>query len=172
MHLRSSGCVWLMAAAVPALLCAQKVTVDFDPTFEFTSLKTFHIVNGQINTKNPSLNNDLVRKRIEEDIRKKLVERGLAEAPSNADLNVRFLLGAANRREVERYPAGWRGLGTRSVAVRYTEGTLVIDLRDPKRQELVWRAVAVADNRDPSKIQSKLDDMVKKAFDKYPPKKK
>jgi Domain of unknown function (DUF4136) len=161
---------WL-AAALPALLWAQKVTVESDPSFEFSSLKTFKLVKGTINIKNPSLNNDLVRKQIEEDIRKKLTEKGLTEADSNADLNVRFTLGAANRREVERRPVR-RGWGSRRVPLHYTEGTLVIDLRDPHRQELVWRAVAVQDNADPAKIQGKLDDMVKKAFDKYPPKKK
>ena len=168
MHLR----LLVLAATLAAPATAQKVTVEFDPTFEFTSLKTFRLVNGQINTKNPSLNNDIVRKKIADDIRQRLAAKGLTESSAGADLNVRFSLGAANRREVDTYPAGWRGWGTRRVAVRYTEGTLVIDLRDPRRQELVWRAIAVAENRDPTKIQSKLDDMVKKAFDKYPPKKK
>jgi hypothetical protein len=45
-------------------------------------------------------------------------------------------------------------------------------MRDPRRHELVWRAVAITEERDPAKIQAKLDAMVKKAFDKYPPKKK
>jgi hypothetical protein len=45
-------------------------------------------------------------------------------------------------------------------------------MHDPRRQELVWRAVAVSDQNDPNKIQGKLDAMVKKSFDKYPPKKR
>ncbi len=97
---------------------------------------------------------EIERKRIEDAIRKKLAAKGLTETEANADGNVRFTLGAANRREVERYPAGWRGWETRRVAVRYTEGTLIIDMRDPRRQELVWRAIAVEDHRDPSKLQS------------------
>ena len=51
--------------------------------------------------------------------------------------------------ETEAFPAGW---GTCIVRVPYAEGTLVIDLRDP------------------AKLQGKLDNMVKKSFDKYPPK--
>jgi hypothetical protein len=58
------------------------------------------------------------------------------------------------------------------VRVPYTEGTLVIDLRDPNTRSLVWRGIAREDKGDPSKIEGKLDDMVKKAFDKYPPKAK
>jgi hypothetical protein len=56
--------------------------------------------------------------------------------------------------------------------VPYTEGTLVIDLRDASVHALVWRAIASVEKSDASKIQSKLDDMVKKAFEKYPPKPK
>ena len=72
--------------------------------------------------------------------------------------------------EIEQYPAGWRGLGTQVVRVPYTEGTLVIDLRDASVHALVWRAIASEEKSDPTKIATKLDSMVKKAFEKYPPK--
>jgi hypothetical protein len=166
---RFSGALLL---ALPALLSAQKVTVEFDQSMEFASLKTFTLQSGQIHGKNPSLNNDIVRKNLETAIRAKLTEKGLTEAASQADVNVSFNLGSADRKEVERYPAGWRGRGTRRVTHHYTEGTLTIDMQDPHRQELVWRAVAVSDQNDPNKLQGKLDAMVKKSFDKYPPKKK
>jgi len=58
------------------------------------------------------------------------------------------------------------------VTVPYTEGTLVIDLRDPTTRSLVWRAIASEDKPDAIKIEGKLDDMVRKALDKYPPKPK
>jgi hypothetical protein len=69
-----------------------------------------------------------------------------------------------------RSPAGWRGLGTRVVRVPHMEGNLVLDLRDPATRSLVWRAIASEKSSDPRKIQSKLDDMVKKSLAKYPPK--
>jgi hypothetical protein len=56
------------------------------------------------------------------------------------------------------------------VRVPYTEGTLVIDLRDPSTRSLVWRAIAREDKKDAAKVEAKLDDMVRKSFDKYPPK--
>ena len=58
------------------------------------------------------------------------------------------------------------------MAVHYTEGTLVIDLRDPTTKSLVWRGIAVEDKSDPMKLQGRLDAMVKKAIEKYPPKSK
>jgi uncharacterized lipoprotein YehR (DUF1307 family) len=81
---------------------------------------------------------------------------------------VRYHFGSARKKEIERYPVGWRG--TRTVRINYTEGTLVIDLRDTSIQSLVWRAIVLEDKNDPEKIVSKLDEMVKKSIAKYPPK--
>ena len=80
-----------------------------------------------------------------------------------SDLNVRYRFGSARKAEIERYPAGWRGFGTRIVRVPYTEGTLVLDLRDPSTRSLVWRAIAREEKSDATKIEGKLDDMVRKS---------
>jgi hypothetical protein len=56
--------------------------------------------------------------------------------------------------------------------VPYTEGTLVIDLRDPATRSLLWRGIASEEKNDATKIEGKLDDMVRKALAKYPPKPK
>src|SRR3954470_17047030 len=106
---------------------AQKVTVEFDEAAEFARYKTFSIREGQLNSKDPALNSDLIRKRIAADIERDLTARGLTMVSGRADLNVQYRLGSARKTEVERYPAGWRGLGTRVVKVPYTEGSLVID---------------------------------------------
>ncbi len=165
-------CIVLPLVAYAAMpLLAQKVNVEFDESADFTHYKTFHIIDGQLNAKAAALNSDLTKRNIENEIRKRLTEKGLTEVQSNPDLNVRFSLGSARRNEVETYPAGWRGLGTRRVRVPITQGTLVINLRDTARKELVWRAIAVEEKNDPMGISKHLDDMVKKAIEKYPPKK-
>jgi hypothetical protein len=151
---------------------AQKITVEFDASANFSNYKTFAIRDGQLNSKNPALNSELVKKRIDADIERDLTARGLKMVTGQADLNVRYRLGAAPRTEVERYPAGWGGLGTRVVRVPYTEGSLVIDLRDSATRSLVWRGIAREEKSDASKIEGKLDDMVKKSLEKYPPKQK
>jgi Domain of unknown function (DUF4136) len=150
---------------------AQKIEIESDQTVDFSRFRTFAIRDGRLNSKNPSLNSDLVRKRLDADIRKYLEAKGLAFVPSGpSDLNIRYTLGSVRKAEVEAYPAGWRGWGTRVVRVPYTEGTLVIDLRDPSTKSLVWRAIAREDKGDAAKVEGKLDDMVKKALEKYPPK--
>jgi hypothetical protein len=151
---------------------AQKVTVEFDEAANFSRYKTFTIREGQLNSKDPALNSELIRKRISADIERGLTARGLTMVTGQADLNVQFRLGSARKTEVERYPAGWRGLGTRVVRIPYTEGSLVIDLRDSGTRSLVWRAIAREEKSDGTKIEGKLDDMVKKSVEKYPPKQK
>jgi uncharacterized protein DUF4136 len=150
----------------------QKVTVEFDQSADFSKYKTFAIRDGQLNSNNPALNSDLVKKRIEGDIERYLTAKGLTEVSGQSDLNVRYHFGAARKSEIETYPAGWYGLGTRVVRVPYSEGTLVIDLRDPSTRSLVWRGISSEEKSDATKIEGKLDDMVKKPLEKYPPKQK
>jgi hypothetical protein len=157
--------------ATPYLL-AQKVTIEFDQAVDFSKYKTFAIRDGQLNSKNPALNNELVKKRLEADIETGLTAKGLKKVSGPADLNVRYRFGAARKTEFETYPAGWRGLQTRVVRVPYAEGTLVIDLRDPATRSLVWRGIATEEKSDASEIEGKLNDMVKKSLEKYPPKEK
>jgi hypothetical protein len=152
---------------------AQKITMEFDQSIDFSKYKTFAIRDGQLNSGNPALNSPLVKKQIEADITNDLTAKGLTLVTSGpSDLNVRYTFGAARKTEIEAYPAGWYGLGTRYVRVPYAEGTLVIDLRNPTTRSLVWRAIAAEEKSDATKIQGKLDDMVKKSIEKYPPKKK
>jgi len=169
--MKSTGILLLLSALVAGRALAQKIDVEFDESAVFERYKTFHFVEGQLNAKAAALNSDLTRRKIENEIRKRLTEKGLMEVASKPDLNVRFTLGQARKTEVEAYPAGWRGLGTRRVRVAYTQGTLVINLRDTSRKELVWRSVAEEEKNDPMQIAQHLDDMVRKSIDKYPPKK-
>jgi len=160
----------LFACLATACAFAQKITVEFDQAADFSKYKTFAIRAGQLNSNNPALNSELVKKQIEADITRHLTARGLAVVTEGrSDLNVRYHFGSARKAEIETYPAGWRGWGTRVVRVPYTEGTLVIDLRDPTTRSLVWRGIASEEKSDAAKIESKLDDMVRKAIERYPP---
>jgi hypothetical protein len=154
-------------------LLAQQINIESDQAADFPKFKTFAIRGSQLNSRNPALNSDLIRQKIDADIRKALEAKGLSFVTTGrSDLNVRYTLGAVRRVETEAYPAGWRGWGTRIVRVPFTEGTLVIDLRDGDTRSLLWRAIARQDKSDAEKVEGKLDDMVRKSFDKYPPKAK
>lgn len=161
----------MLACLAASVGFAQKIDIESDPAVPFGKFHTFAIRDSRMNSKNPELNSELVRKRIDADIQKALEAKGLTfVARGKSDLNVRYTLGAVRKVDVEAYPAGWRGWGTRVVRTPFTEGTLVIDLRDPTTRSLVWRAIAREDKSDAFKVEGKLDDMVRKSFDKYPPK--
>ena len=79
---------FLLFATLPGLALAQKITVEFDQDADFSKFKTFFINPGQLNSKNPALNNDIIRKKIQEDIRQQLTAKGLEEVTSGPrDLN-------------------------------------------------------------------------------------
>ena len=94
----------------------------------------------------------------------------MVEGPSQ--LNVRYTMGTVREAKLEAYPAGWRYMALASSAFRFTEGTLVLDFRDPSTRSLVWRAIARVEKNDPQSVERKLDDMVKQSIEKYPPKPK
>jgi hypothetical protein len=162
-----------MILALLTVCCswAQKVTVEFDEAADFSKFHTFAIRDGRLNSANPALNSDEVRKLIDTEIEKALKARGLTKVAGRSDLSVRYTYGVAPRTALDAYPDSWRGGDAGVVRVPFTEGTLVIDFRNPNTRSLVWRGIAREDKTDPAKIQGKLDDMVRKAIDKYPPKK-
>ena len=171
-HSAAQTAVLLLSLLAASAAWAQKIDVQFDSSVDFSKYKTFAVRKGTLNSQNPALNSELVQKQIEADIRKDLTARGLTEATSGAsDLNVFYHFGSQRKSELEAFPAGWRGWGTQWARVPYAEGTLVIDLRDPVPHSLVWRGIASQEKSNPADIQKKLDDMVRKAIDKYPPKK-
>src|SRR5689334_11045707 len=135
-----------MKAAIVGLLLAasitfgQKITIEADDSADFTRYKTFRLViDSQNKAKGAVLNNELVTKKIQEEIRKRLLEKGLQEASEKPDLNVRFTFTTPRRNEVDAYPAGRYGRATRRVKTAYTDGTLTIDLRDTGQRSLVWK---------------------------------
>lgn len=163
--------ILLLLAAVPVMAFAQKVTMEFDKGSDFTGFHTFFLNAGQLNAKSPVPNNDLIRQQIQDDIRQQLTLKGLTEVTAGPrDLNVGFSLGAARKQDAEFYPAGW--WRARRVVTGYPEGTLVINLHETSARTLVWRTTAVEDKASPAEVQANLDEMVKKAFEQYPPKKK
>src|ERR1700686_5714324 len=104
--------ILVLAVLSAALAWAQKITVEFDQAADFSKYRTFAIRDGQLNSRNPALNSELVKKQIERYIERYLTARGLEMTSGRADLNVRYRFGSARKAEIESYPAGWGGVGT------------------------------------------------------------
>lgn len=160
-----------LSALFVSSVFGQRITAEFDEAVDFSKFRTFAIRDGQLRSPSPALNSELTKKHLEAAIESALTAKGLTKATGPSDLNVFYTMGSLRRVETETFPAGWRGRGTRVARVPNTEGNLIIDLRDPTTRSLVWRSVATVEKDNPADVAKKLNDMVKKSFAKYPPKK-
>jgi hypothetical protein len=170
MKVAAVAALTLLFISVP--LHADQKDTDFDPHTDFSKFKTFALRQAQLTAKAPELNSSLTRKKIEDAIRAQLTAKGLEEVQNRPNLVVNFRFGAADKRQVESFPAGRWGRRRRIETFRFTEGTLVVNLMDTEGRELVWRGIYRDDESNPGKISNKLPDDVKKLFSDFPPKKK
>jgi hypothetical protein len=174
--------------ALLAAGCATRyeVRTDWDETADYAALRswTFAAVEPR-DTANP-LDNSLVRKRVDALLAKHLDAEGLTRAAegAQADIAVRYWLGTRERRRIDRVagsyhywdPWGPRWVGRWApfhddvIVTNYTQGTVVVDLIDQRRNALVWRAYLVGTLSDDRKrTYESLDAALAQAFQGYPP---
>ena len=165
------------------------VKTDFDPSADFTKFHTFAFAGLTDITKTGLLDNSLTRKRIETGVSRELTKKGLQEVKMDErpDLLVHYWLGTKDKQRVQGttsgpsggyyggYYGGGYGWGANYNTVttyEYTEGTLVVDLVEPVKKELQWRATMVAILADTAQENTELGNKaIVKAFENYPPKK-
>jgi len=164
----------------PALALAQKVSFDFDKTADFTKFKTFTLKDGT------KVNDPLIDKRIVDAIGANLKAKGLTRNDANPDLVVVYHMALDKQQDITTYSTGmgygpypyhWGGgWGTTDVRVReILVGTLVIDMADSARNELVFRGLGVKEVNVQLKAEKRdknINDAVTKILKDYPPKPK
>ena len=186
----------LLSALLPILAlegCVAKydVRTDSDPAIDFSAYKSFAIPPRPKPDTPDILDNSLVRKRLEGMFAKELTGHGLAPVAdaAAADLLVRYWVTTEAKTDISTVPsAGPYGYGYgygspypywggrwgpmyQDVIVRdYTEGTLVLDLVDRQRDELVWRAYVVGTlSRERETVYELVEEALGRAFEDYPP---
>jgi hypothetical protein len=165
-----TAAVFLVLAACSSM----RVAVQYDEKTDFRAYHTFFFSPSKANLPGPG-RNPLFTKEILGEVRTVLEQKGFSEAsgPGQADLMVHFYAMVQNRRDfappvyrVGRYGRVWKARPGH--VVNYKEGTLVIDMVDRTKDELVWEGEGqgVLDRRDPS---SHLMDAVKEVLAPFPP---
>src|SRR5262245_59605350 len=71
-------------------LSADDRHVDFDQHIDFSTLKSFALHEGKVNSPSPELNNPLLVHKVGDAIRAVLVSKGLTETPVDPDLIVDY----------------------------------------------------------------------------------
>jgi hypothetical protein len=159
---------------------AQKVSIDYDETVDFSSYRTYswkgcrHMDDDSLLTSA----NSLTEQRVRNSVNEQLTAKGVVEVENGADFYVTCMGQRQGQRRLEAdyagaWGRGWRygwGPGWTSVrTVEWTEGLLILDIVDAKSERLAWRAHCTATIDDPSKIGKKIRAAVGKAFKRFPP---
>ncbi len=179
----------MMLLLLVAITSHAQVNVDFDKNVDFGKFKTFRFEPGimihQLGVKDN--NTQSANQYIKEAITKRLVAKGLTPSNHNPDLVVTFLAGARDKTQVENYVNsysyypytpfygygmnGWWGPRWNNFWVRkYEEGTVIFDVYDAHKPELIWRAYAVSsiNNYNEKKF---VNRQIEKSFKHFPPQK-
>jgi hypothetical protein len=171
----------LFSAVIFAVLtgCSSvSVTSDYDPSADFSKYNTFDFYKGTIEGSELE-SAPLVKKRVMEAITNEMTKKGLKKDDSgNADLIIYTQAGTAEKMNVTNYGYGygsWWGpypYGRNIDVSYYTQGSLIIDLVDNAKDELIWRGIGTAvvqDHGTPEERQKFIDEAVAKILSQYPP---
>jgi len=167
------------ALAGTGLLEAAKSGYDYDPEFDFSKLKRYAWKTHPVMEENPAL----ARVAIAGDIvmsdgNEILMKRGYIPDEFEPDFYISFFVKGTLESKEHRFNSSWYyGPGTawtsyQTFTSNFIDGTLVIDIVDAKSGKLVWRAFYQDKVHDWKKRHKQISQGVKKAFEKFPPKKK
>ena len=175
----SKGTVLGIALAMSAVFAccgvarAQDVSYNYDTTINFSKYKTYIWVEFD----SASKVDQLTDKNIKQVIDSTLATKGLTKvAADSADVFVGYQTSTDQEKELDAYGGGGLGWGMGGGMATVTTstinvGTLVIDMYDPVKKQLIWRSSATealnADS-DPTKRMKTLQKAVVKMLKKYP----
>jgi len=164
-----------------ALPVAARTTVDFDPNIDFSKFKTFAYAGAVENLVAIEMNPDLINIRFHHMVVRELEKKGLHEVNpgQNPDLIVRYWANPETQVDVS-VMGNWGAYGPyigNDWAYVYTavasssrhQGTLILDMIDPKAKALVWRVYLVRKMSDPDKDPKKAEDEFTDSFKSFPP---
>lgn len=161
-----------------------KTTVDFDPSIDFARFKTFTYIGAVENLVAIEMNPDLINIRFHRMVVRELEKKGLHEVnlAQNPDLVVRYWANPAIQVDVTvmgnwgaygPYITGdWSNDYNEVVSTSKNQGTLVLDLIEPRTKALVWRVYLVRKMNDPDKDPKKAEDELSESFKSFPPSEK
>lgn len=147
---------------------AQKVSVDYDKSMDFSKYKTYAWTTGT-----PAAN-PLVHQRIIAGIEAQLMAKGLRRADNNPDMVITYHTATDTQVSINTMGGGplggWRlGMGTASVN-KIPVGELVVDIGDANARRFVWRGTASGTiSSKPEKNEKSLNKALAKMFENFPP---
>lgn len=183
--------LFLMALGLSLAGCMTiSTSTDYDPSANFSGLKTYDWAGPQPITGNPRLDSDILHARIRTAVERELAAKGFEKAAGGApDFKVAYHVGLEEKLDVTSftyydygYPSYYRGgfgFGpsaawpqTETHVYQYEEGTLLLDVVNPETKELMWRGTAKAEvdpGQSPEKKEARINKAVQKLLAQFPP---
>jgi uncharacterized protein DUF4136 len=165
-----------------ALVLAQKTSYDYDKSASFAGYKTYAQKEGT------KVGQQLIDDRIVAAIDKELAAKGLTKSEANPDLVVVYHVAFDKEKDISTYSSGygggygpygygwgggWGGSTTNTTVRDILVGTMVIDMADASKKQVVWRGMGVKEvntTANPEKRDKSINEAVKKILKNFPPK--
>ena len=136
--------------------------------------------NGASDLRANGSQDQLIDQEIKRAVDEQLAQKGLAKVEKNGDLQVIYHAALHQETSINLFGSGFRDGGYGGWADGSIQGqtstipigTLVVDLYDPARKQLIWRGDAtktVELKKDPDKNYKNLEKAMAKLFKNYPP---
>lgn len=168
MKSRFVSLLMVVICLLSVIALAQKVNVDWKHGDNFSKYKTY-----AWGASPHPVQDSLWNQRIIGFIDDAMAQKGFQKVDPGAspDLLVVYNAGVKQNVSLEGYRMGWYNSMGSIQQVVANEGTLVVDLADPQQKMVIWRGTASETLSDKSsKNIEKVQKMVRKMFEKYPPK--
>lgn len=182
--MRKVRAVLALATFLLLLACSSTVQTDFDRQADFATYSTYSWYQSQEDAGPTEGASQLVDRRIRDAITDNLKNKGLSPVgPTEADLLVTYYTSLSPQTRV--YTTGWGygwgwvphwrfGYGfwpgwSWTTAHTYHEGTIVIDIIDRGKNQLVWRGVTTRVLGKRSHTEEKIDQSLNRVFSSFPP---
>ena len=174
--------LFLPAMLVLAGCSPLRVQTDYDQRTTFDHLRTFGWVqSGPANQGDPVFDSSLVHRRIQHAVNYHLSKRGFVEEATEPDFRIAARLHT--RHGIQVYPTygyGYRHFGSyhgsyagySSDVSSVIRGTLVLDIIDTRRNEVVfrgWASKTLLSEASPDRVHAYIDDAVEEILQRFPP---
>jgi hypothetical protein len=173
----------------------QDVHYNYDRSVNFQSYKTYSWAETQSRAARPEVpaglpalpgsaseirggDDQLLDQEVRRAVDEQLAQKGLTRVEKGGDLVVTYHAVLREEKNVNLNGIGWRNYGWADASVNGREsytpvGTLVVDLYDAGKKQLIWRGDATKSldgvNKDPNKNYRQLQKTMTKLFKNYPP---
>jgi len=173
-NLRSS--LVSLILAVPLAGCSTvSYSSDFDTSVDFAKLTTYDWIPQPEKSQVETLDAQRIRNAVDQELSRK----GFRVAADNPDFVVVFQLQTRTRTDVRDWSSphryGWYWDDRRIEVRQYEEGTLSIDMYDPRSRKMIWsgRATAALASTPPppAEREKKINEVVRGILEAFPPKK-